>query len=70
MGLPSKKRTPRSRDERRSHDALKKINVRVDEDGNAHLPHHVTPTTGAYRGKKVIDTTKRVTRRTRKLKKR
>jgi len=55
MSVP-KKKTPKSKQQkRRSHHALKPVQVRIDEDGNPHLPHHVTKATGKYRGKQVLN---------------
>lgn len=70
MGLPSKKRTPRSRDERRSHDALKKTTTRKCEKcGSPILPHRACIKCGTYRGKTIVNVEKRTTRRTRRNKK-
>lgn len=52
MGLPSKKRTNRSKRDRASHFALKPITVQVDAEGHAHLPHRASKA-GSYRGKAV-----------------
>ncbi len=55
MAVPKRKTTPSRRNMRRSHDALKKINLREDKDtGELHRPHHVDLKTGMYRGKEVI----------------
>ncbi len=62
MGLPSKRRTKRSQRERRAHHALSKVHVTYDADGNPQLPHRANKTTGAYKGKTVVDTTKRKAR--------
>jgi ribosomal protein L32 len=46
---------------RRSHHALKDIKTVTDkETGSVHLRHRVDMTTGMYKGKKVIDVTKKV----------
>lgn len=55
MGLPAKKRTNRSKRDRASHFALKKVTVQVDAEGNAHLPHRASKA-GLYRGKAVKTT--------------
>lgn len=68
MGLPTKKRTSRSKKERASHFALKKVQVVYDEEGNPQLPHHANPTTGKYKGRNVVDVAKRIARRARKMK--
>ena len=40
---------------RRSHHALKNINIVKDkESGNLRLPHHLDESTGMYRGKKIF----------------
>lgn len=52
MGLPSKKRTNRSKRDRNSHAALKRITVQVDASGVPHLPHRATKA-GTYRGRNV-----------------
>lgn len=40
---------------RRSHHALKNINIVKDkESGNLRLPHHLDEATGMYRGKKIF----------------
>lgn len=57
-------KTSRSRTgNRRSHHALTKVHLSRDAEGNLHLPHHAAPVTGAYRGKKAVDTTKRALRK-------
>ncbi len=62
MGLPSKRRTKRSQRERRAHHALSTIKVSYDADGNPQLPHRANPTTGKYKGKAVVNKTKRKAR--------
>ena len=70
MGLPAKKRTPRSRDERRSHHALKKTTVnKCEKCSSPVLPHHACTKCGAYRGKTAVNVEKRITRKTRRSKK-
>lgn len=68
MGLPTKKHTKTSKGDRRRHHGMKKIAVHIDEDGNAHLPHHASPASGKYRGKTVVNTQKRAARSARKAK--
>lgn len=71
MGLPSQRRTPRSKKERASHFAIKKTGLsKCSECGASVLPHHACPKCGNYKGKKVIDTKKRTERRIRRNKKR
>ena len=61
MAVP-KSRTSRSvRGSRRSHDALKKVTLSVDETtGETHLRHHMTPE-GFYRGRQIIEKSQPVT---------
>ncbi len=69
MPHPKTKTSKRRQRTRRSHHALKPIAVKIDEDGNPHLPHHAAPRSGKYKGKQVIDTAKRIMRRARRVKK-
>ena len=70
MGLPSKKRTNRSKRDRASHFALKpKTASKCAGCGVAILPHCACSKCGAYRGKPAIDVQKRVLRLARKKKK-
>ncbi|HAT03664.1 MAG TPA: 50S ribosomal protein L32 [Candidatus Magasanikbacteria bacterium] len=70
MGLPSKKRTPRSRDDRRSHHALKKIvTKKCEKCGEPTLPHRACATCGTYKGKQTVNVEKRILRKTKKTKK-
>jgi len=67
MGLPSQKRTRRSKKERASHFALKKINLaKCPECSSPILPHHSCPKCGKYRGHQAVDQKKRVERRSRR----
>ncbi len=66
MSTPTQRHSRHRKGSRRSHHALKPIQVAFDADGNPHLPHHSTPKTGKYRGRTVIDTLKRVTKRAKK----
>jgi len=69
MGLPAKKRTPRSRDERRSHHALKKITTKTCEKCSAPvLSHRACAKCGTYKGKQVVNVEKRIKRSTRSKK--
>lgn len=45
---------------RRSHHSLKKPALTRDEAGSLHLRHRLSPETGAYRGRKVINTLAKV----------
>ena len=51
---------------RRSHHALSKPALSKDEAGNAHLRHRISKITGSYRGRKVIDLSAKLERRTAK----
>ncbi|EKE06600.1 MAG: hypothetical protein ACD_18C00314G0003 [uncultured bacterium] len=63
MGLPSKKRTPRSRDERRSHHALKETASKKCEKCAAPvLAHRACAKCGTYKGRQIIDVEKRLKR--------
>ena len=62
MGVPSKQRTKRSQRERRAHHGLTKVHVTYDADGNPQLPHRANKATGKYKGKTVVNTTKRKAR--------
>ncbi len=53
---------------RRSHHALSKPALSKDEAGNVHLRHRISKATGSYRGRKVIDQTKKLEKRVAKLK--
>ncbi len=55
MAVPKKKTSPSRRNMRRSHHALKRINVVVDaKTGESKLPHHITLKDGYYNGKQVF----------------
>lgn len=55
MAVPKKKTSKSKRDMRRSHHALKSINVIVDkETGEYKLPHHMSIKDGTYNGRNVI----------------
>ena len=55
MAVQKNRKTRSKRGMRRSHDALRKSTLSVDEiSGETHRRHHIT-TDGFYRGKKVID---------------
>jgi large subunit ribosomal protein L32 len=56
MAVAKSRKTPSTRGMRRSHDALKTVQLATDPtSGEVHLRHHVTKD-GYYRGKKVVDT--------------
>ena len=55
MAVPKKKTSKSRRDMRRSHHALKPINVVVDkETGEYKLPHHISTKDGTYNGRAVV----------------
>jgi len=55
MAVPKKKTSKSKRNMRRSHLALKKINVVVDATtGEYKLPHHISLADGFYAGKQVL----------------
>ena len=57
MAVAKSRKTPSTRGMRRSHDALKTVQLATDPtSGEVHLRHHVTKD-GYYRVTKVIDTT-------------
>lgn len=54
---------------RRSHHALKDVNLGVDKDtGSTHIRHRVDMKTGMYKGRKVIDVVKKVEKKLKKAK--
>jgi len=53
---------------RRSHHKLKNPALAKDEQGNAYLRHRMSPATGSYRGRKVIDQSVRLEKRAKKMK--
>lgn len=69
MGLPSKRRTTRSKRERNSHAALKKVaSVQCENCKAPVLPHRACANCGHYKKKRAINVEKRTTRRTRRVK--
>ncbi|MBU2541988.1 50S ribosomal protein L32 [Patescibacteria group bacterium] len=63
MGLPSKKRTNRSKRERASHFALKPTaTAKCEKCGAKTLPHTACTKCGTYKGRKAVDVNKRVLR--------
>ena len=55
MAVPKKKISSSRRGMRRSHDALKAINITFDKDtGEAKLPHNISMIDGYYNGKQVF----------------
>ncbi len=53
---------------RRSHHALAKPALSKDESGNSHLRHRLSPESGMYRGRKVIDLSAKLEKRAKKMK--
>lgn len=55
MAVPKKKTSNSRRNQRRSHDALARINVIIDKDtGEYRLPHHLDKTSGEYRNRQIV----------------
>lgn len=55
MAVPKKKTSKSKRNMRRSHDALKPVNVVIDPvSGEYKLPHQMTLSDGTYNGKQVV----------------
>ncbi|MCR4279345.1 MAG: 50S ribosomal protein L32 [Candidatus Zambryskibacteria bacterium] len=51
---------------RRSHHALAKPAITKDEAGNSRLRHRLSPVTGTYRGRKVIDLNAKLEKKSKK----
>lgn len=59
MAVPKKKTSTSKRNQRRSHDALKRVNVVVDATtGEYKLPHHISLSDGYYKGREVFSANK------------
>ncbi len=70
MSTQAKKRTSGQAGRRRSHHALKKITFsRSTKSGKPHLPHHVNPFDGFYRGRDVLELDVKAERQKKKEKK-
>ena len=55
MAVPKRKTSVSKRNMRRSHDALKKINVILDkESGEPRLSHKIDLATGMYKGREIL----------------
>ncbi len=55
MAVPKKKTSKSRRNQRRSHHALKAINVVIDPTtGEYKLPHHISLSDGTYKNRQVI----------------
>lgn len=69
MSKPTQRTTKARTNSRRSHHALKGQRLRVcDACGQLTKPHHACPVCGEYKGRKVMNTQKRIDRRAKKLK--
>ena len=56
MAVPKRKTSKSKRNMRRSHDALRSINIIVDkESGEPRLSHRLDLSTGVYNGKQIIN---------------
>jgi ribosomal protein L32 len=68
MGLPAKQRTKTSKRDRLSHAALKPLkSIKVTSEGGISMPHLADKKTGMYKGRKVVDTEKRLARRMKRV---
>ena len=55
MAVPKRKTTPSKRNMRRSHNALKLINIVNDkESGEPRLSHRIDLSTGMYKGREIL----------------
>tara|TARA_B110000263_G_scaffold232841_1_gene229221 strand:- start:119 stop:307 length:189 start_codon:yes stop_codon:yes gene_type:complete len=55
MAVPKRKTSKSKRDMRRSHDALKSINIIEDkESGEPRISHRLDLSTGTYNGRQII----------------
>ena len=55
MAVPKRKTSKSKRDMRRSHDALRSINIIEDkESGEPRLSHRLDISTGVYNGKQIV----------------
>ena len=55
MAVPKRKTTPSKRNMRRSHDALKNLNVIEDkESGEPRISHRIDLSTGMYNGRQIL----------------
>ena len=56
MAVPKRKTSKSRRNKRRSHHALKGVNIIEDsKSGEYRLSHHIDLKTGIYNGRKVLD---------------
>lgn len=55
MAVPKRKTTPSKRNMRRSHDAVKNLNIIEDkESGEPRISHRIDLSTGMYNGRQVL----------------
>ena len=55
MAVPKRKTTPSKRNMRRSHNALKTLNIIEDkESGEPRLSHRIDLSTGMYKGRQIL----------------
>ena len=55
MAVPKRKTTPSKRNMRRSHHALKQLNIIEDkESGEPRLSHRIDLSTGMYNGRQIL----------------
>jgi large subunit ribosomal protein L32 len=70
MPLPKQRHTKSRRNRRRSHLALKVLNLsKCPKCGQAILPHQACKNCGVYNGREVIDVLKKLTKREQKKRK-
>jgi len=56
MAVPKRKTSKSRRNKRRSHHALKNVNIIEDKkSGEYRLPHHIDLKTGIYNGKQILE---------------
>lgn len=67
MSIRSKVTSSKSR-ARRSHHKVSEPALTTDEKGNVHLRHRVSPTTGMYKGRQVLDVEKKIVKNAEKKK--
>ena len=54
MGVPKRRTSKMKKRQRKASLRKKAIQVPVDSNGKAYLPHRVCPETGMYKGKQII----------------
>jgi len=66
MPHPKKRTTKSAKNQRRSHHALKKVNlIKCGKCGKSIKPHHACSNCGYYNGKEVIDVMKKLSKKER-----